>query len=831
MSTLKRVLAVVLALLILAILGLILYGVILVRSSFPKTDGTVQLPGIVEEVEVFRDSYGIPHIYASNEHDLFLAMGYVHAQDRFWQMDFWRHIGSGRLSEIFGESQLETDAYLRTMGWDRVAEQEWENGSDELRAIYQAYADGVNAYLGENRGASISFEYAVLSLMNPDYEPEPWTPVHSMTWGKAMAWNLSGNMTSEIQRATLLPKIGSSRLSELYPPYPEDHPTIVPSITGFQAEASAVVRQQWKIPPTLIDSVRIKNELLESILMDRAPGIGSNNWVIGGDRTTSGFPLLADDMHLSAQMPSIWYEIGIHCRPVSENCRFNSVGYSFVTIPIVVVGHNDHIAWGVTNLGPDVQDLYLEKINPENPLQYQVEGEWWDMEVVEDIIRVAGSDPVPITIRYTRHGPILSDASPELQGLALRQSPEPDSPMAISLRWTALEPGTLLESGIQLNLATNWDEFRQALSMWDVPSQNFVFADREGNIGYQTPGRIPIRAKGDGSLPVPGWTNEYEWIDFIPYDELPRSFNPDQGYLATANNAVIGLEYPYLLSTEWDLGYRANRIVEMIESKGTLSRDDIRQIHGDNFNAMGPLFVPLLFELEISDPEIRAAVETLDGWNFQNHMDSQPAALFNAFFRHLILRTFADEIPAEWVPGGSYAFVIFENLVEEPTNPWWDDSRTPAIETMEDMMLLALQDAYDELLETLGGDPADWTWGALHTITFENETLGRSGITPIEWLFNRGPYRTSGGSSIVNATGASVNRGYEVGGVPSQRMIVDMEDFTNSLSIHTTGQSGHAFHKHYADMVDPWRFIEYHPMLWTREQVEADAEALLILQP
>jgi penicillin amidase len=246
---------------------------------------------------------------------------------------------------------------------------------------------------------------------------------------------------------------------------------------------------------------------------------------------------------------------------------------------------------------------------------------------------------------------------------------------------------------------------------------------------------------------------------------------------------------------------------------------------------MGQLFVPLLLELEISDPEIAAAVETLDGWNFQNHMDSQPAAVFNAFFRHLILRTFADELPTDWVPESSRAFLIFENLIDDPTNPWWDDLRTPAIETMQDMMLLALQDGYAELLETLGGNPADWTWGALHTITFENETLGRSGVAPIEWLFNRGPYRTSGGSSIINATGASVSLGYKVGGVPSQRMIIDMEDFTNSLSIHTTGQSGHAFHEHYADMVDLWRNIEYHPMLWTREQVEANAEALLILQP
>lgn len=831
MSTLKRALLVVLALLIILILGLMAYGFFLVRSSFPTTEGTVRLSGLNQPVEIYRDSYGIPHIYAADEHDLFMAMGYVHAQDRFWQMDFWRHIGSGRLSEMFGETQLETDEYLRTMGWARVAEQELVNSNDELRVILQSYADGVNAYLVQNKGASISLEYAILKLMNPDYEPEPWIPLHSMTWGKAMAWNLGGNMSTEIQRATLLPKIGGARLAEIYPAYPENHPTIVPSLTGFQAEEPREEIRESLMIPQLLEGIATKNQLINDLLVGGFSGIGSNNWVIDGDHTLSGLPLLADDMHLGAQMPSIWYEIGIHCQPVSQSCRFNSVGYSFTGIPIVVVGHNDHIAWGVTNLGPDVQDLYLEKINPENPLQYQYNDSWQDMQVVEEVIEVAGGESVSISIRYSRHGPVLSDASDELQALAMSNSPDPSSPLAISLRWTALDPGTLIESGIQINLATNWEEFRQALSLWDAPSQNFVYADLEGNIGYQTPGRIPIRAKGDGSFPVPGWTDEYEWVDFIAFNDLPRSFNPEQGYLATANNAVVGQEYPYLLTTEWDAGYRANRIVEMIESKSTLSSDDIQEIHGDNHNAMGPLFVPLLLQLEFEDEKVETAVETLADWDFQNHMDSQPAVIFNAFFRHLIIRTFEDELPSDWLPMSSRAFLVFENLVEDPTNAWWDDLRTPEIENMQDILLLALQDGYAEAEALLGSDPTQWSWGDMHTITFENETLGRSGIGLIEALFNRGPYQTSGGASIINATGANEKLGYQVLSVPSQRMIIDMEDYTNSVSVHTTGQSGHAFHKHYDDMIDLWRHIEYHPMLWTREQVEAESEALLVLQP
>jgi penicillin amidase len=826
----SRILTVIIVLLAVLIIVLVSGRFLLVPRSFAQTDGTLTLPGLEGQVDVYRDPFGVPHIYASSEHDLFMAQGFLHAQDRFWQMDFWRHLGSGRLSEMFGESQLETDQFLRTLGWARVVEQELEAIDPQGLAGLEAYAQGVNAYLAGRDELDLSLEYVVLGFLNRAYEPEPWQPLHSLTWAKAMAFDLGGNMDSEIRRAVLTRKLGSERVSDLDPEYPLEHPVIVTS-TRAQANPSQQLAADTDIPYTSqLEEIFTQSMALHELLGGNGIGIGSNSWVISGERTTTGSPILANDTHLGIQMPSIWYENGLHCEPISETCRYNVVGFSFAGLPSVIIGHNDRIAWGVTNLGPDVQDLYLERINPENPNQYEVNGQWVDMILVEESIEVAGSDPVPITIRYTRHGPILSDVNEDLQALAEVED-APEYNIGVSLRWTALDPGTLLKSIRAINLASNWDDFRNALRDWDVPSQNFVYADVDGNIGYQAPGRIPIRRSGDGRVPVPGWIDDFEWTGFIPFDQLPSVFNPPEGFIATANNAVVGERYTHFLSSEWDYGYRANRIVEMIEAKPTLSIDDVRRMHGDNYNAMGPVLAPIVMKLEFNELRLAERAALLNGWDYKNDIDSAPAALFNAFWRHLTLRTFADDLPEGWLPGGGTAFRIFSELVNEPNSPWWDDLTTQAVEEMDDIFRAALADAVNELESLLGTDPNDWAWGRLHVANFVNQTLGRSGIAPIEMLFNRGPFETAGGAAIVNATSWDEESGYGVSSLPSQRLIVDLSDLGNSLSMHTTGQSGHVFDPHYIDMADSWRNNQYHPLLWTREQVEALSDSHLILRP
>ncbi len=837
----RTLLLVVCVLIALAVL-LGLLGVQTVRRSFPQSAGTLQVPGLEHPVEVFRDAMGVPSIYAQTMHDLMMAQGFVQAQDRFWQMDASRHIGAGRLSEMFGEGQVETDLFLRTLGWGRVAQLEWDAMDGDKRAYLKDYAEGVNAYLAQRSGSALSLEYAVLGLINSGYQPETWTPIDTISWGKVMAWDLGGNMTTEISLSILDKELDPEVVVLLYPAYPADHPIITEPSGTVAGMGSSPALPEGARP--LLSAVGARVHGLSSLLDADLEGIGSNNWVIAGSRTTTGGPLLANDMHLGIQMPSIWYEMGLHCQPVTDECPLDVVGFTFPGVPAVVVGHNASIAWGVTNGGPDVQDLYIEKVNPENPNQYEVNGQWVDMTLVEESIEVAGGGSVPLTVRYTRHGPIISDTYAPLQDAVeptatpFRQQTALELPehYAIALRWTALEPGRIISSLLALDQATDFDEFQAALCDWTVPSQNFVYADLRGNIGYQYTGRIPIRASGDGSRPVPGWTDQYEWTGDIPCNRMPSVYNPPAGYIATANHAVVGSAYSYPMPNEWDYGYRGQRIVEMILEKDKLSVEDLQAIHGDDYHAMGPIFVPLLTEIEDWPMPIQAiAADMLAGWDFQNRMDSAPAAVFNAFWRHLLLHVFTNTgIPEDYFPDQDRSFAIMEVMIGDSgwdCGAWCDDPATPSVETREDLLRQAFADGVAELEELLGKDPGKWTWGALHTATFRNATLGESGIAPIEALFNRGPYEAAGGSSIVNATSWDYIEGYDLVMVPSERMIVNLANLPESLMIHTTGQSGHAYHPHYIDMIDAWRRIEYRPMVWTREQAQTLAEGMLTLTP
>jgi len=818
-------------------------GVYLARSSFPVTSGELKLNGLEYPVDVYRDSYGIPNIYAQTAHDLYFAQGYVHAQDRFWQMDFWRHIGSARLSEMFGDSQLDTDIFLRTLGWARVAQQVLDSMPADQRALLQAYADGVNTYLADHKGAALSLEYAVLKLQNSGYTPEPWQSVHTLTWTNVMAWSLGETrMNIEIEQAVLMKTLTPQQVADLFPPYPSDHPLVVPDFSPNAVLGNpAVPPQSLKTLADLYPAFENIHKSLSNVeLAVGAAGrsIGSNNWVIAGSRTASGKPYLANDMHLGEQMPSIWYEVGLHCAPVSADCPINVVGFSFSGVPGVIVGHTDRIAWGFTNVGPDVLDLYIEKINPSNANQYEVNGQWVNMQLVKETIHVAGADPVELTVRYTRHGPIIMDNPDDHEKIKDAWGLELPADFAISMRWTALEANNVLETFITLDQAKNWDEFRQAASYFAVPSQNMVFADVEGNIGYQTPGNIPIRLPGhSGDYPVPGWTDEYEWQGYIPFDQLPNAFNPPEGYIVSANNFIVGSDYPYNL-TSLDYGYRAERIVQMIENApGAIDTAYIQKIHGDDYNASAAFMVPLLMQLPLQDQHLIQVRDLLEGWDFQNQMDQAAPAVYNVFWRAVLGRTFHDQIPEDfWPEGDSNWFEILRHLVQSPESDWWDDKTTPIVEKRDDIFSQAFSQAVTELEQLLGKDSSHWKWGDLHTVTFHNQSLGVSGIGPIEAIFNRGPYPVSGGNSIINATGwdaalTDPRKAYQVDWLPSERMIVDMSNLPASLSVNTTGESGHAFNPHYGDLIDMWRTIQYHPMLWERPQVEDASKAHLILRP
>jgi penicillin G amidase len=805
----KAVLAFVIFVLILGTLG-IGTGVILVRQHFPQVDGTIQLDGLQSEVTIIRDSWGIPHIYAANTHDLFFAQGYVQAQDRFWQMEFSRRVGSGRLAEILGKSALETDRFIRTVGWHRAAAEDLANLDDQTLAVLESYSAGVNAYINGKSGR-LGLEFTLLGLIGTRFEPEPWTPFNTLTWAKVMAWDLGGNMSNELLRARIATHVGEEALETLWPRYPQEHPFIV----------------EYPIDDATLNS--IPEIAYQNFIFGDGEWIGSNSWVIAGDRTQTGMPLLANDPHLGIQMPSIWYEMGLHCEPLTAVCPYDVVGASFPGAPGVIIGHNGSIVWGVTNLGPDVQDLFIEKVNPQDPNQYEYLGEWQEMENVQEVVQVAGQDePVVVNVRITRHGPIINDVVGGTEGeWAFGWQP-------LALSWTALEGGemTLLQSVLLLNQAQNWEEFRYALSFWDVPSQNFVYADVEGNIGYQSPGRIPIRAQGDGSLPVSGWTGEYEWVDIIPYDELPRSFNPPDGYIVTANNAVVGPDYPYFLSRDWNPGYRAERIVDLIEADQSISTEGMQSMQADSLSLWTQKVLPYLTALSSDDPNLVQALELLQTWDGHSVRDSAAAALFEAIRLHLIRLTFSDELGESlYIRATSALSQAFVNELPHPNSPWFNNINTAQIESRDDILLQALRAAVDELTDRMGRDMTKWQWGDLHTATFTNQALGQSGIGLIESIFNRGPLPVDGSIDTVNNTAYSMANPYTVRTVPSYRMIVDLGDLANSLAMHTTGQSGHPFHRHYDNMIDPWRNVEYHPLLFGRVGVEADAQHMLILMP
>jgi penicillin amidase len=814
-------------------------------KSFPQIDGKIKLTGLDGPVDVYRDAMGIPQIYATTSHDLFFAQGYVHAQERFWQMDAWRHIGSGRLSEMFGSGQADTDAFLRTLGWRQTAQAEWEGLGPNSKAILQSYTDGVNAYLKDHDGTALSLEYAVLKLLSPDYKIEAWTPVNSLTWGKAMAWDLRGNMDEEIERAVLLKTLTPQQVAQLYPAYPADHPVIVNKNGDASLPSTPAAFSQSDISLETLTTAAQNISLLDSSSLGSwSDGIGSNSWAVSGKLTSTGKPLLANDPHLSIQMPSIWFQIGLHCVEKSSDCPFEVAGFSFAGVPGVIIGHNDKISWGVTNVGPDVMDLFIEKVNPENPQQYEVNGKWVDFETRVETIKMAGGDSKVITVRSTRHGPVISDTfgplkdqgdpkDKEFEAFKDRAGVKLPENYAIALAWTALTPSTPFEAIWGFDQANNWDEFRVAAANFHVPAQNLLYADVDGNIGYQMPGDIPIRAKGDGTIPVPGWTDEYAWTGYIPFDKLPYTFNPAEGYIATANNQIPTNDYPYLITHDWDYGFRANRIVNMIKNApGKIDIAYIQKMQGDNYDANGETFTPLLLNLKLAS-DLSPAQELLKNWDYQARADSAPAAVFNAFWRHLLQNTFNDDMPKQdWAEGGSRWNEVMRNLIKNPNDPFWDDkTTTTTTETMNDILKKSFAEGVAELDNIFGKDMSKWSWGNMHTATFRNGTLGQSGVFLIEDLFNRGPFPTSGGKSIVNATSWSVIDGYEVTDVPSMRMIVDMGNLNNSVTVHTTGESGHAYHKHYDDMSKLWSSIKYYPMWWEQDSIVKDAEGHLQLAP
>lgn len=836
-------------LLVLALVALGVTGVVVVRHSFPETSGKVEAPGLGAKATVVRDDHGIPQVYAEDAKDLFYTQGYVQAQDRFFEMDVRRHTTAGRLSEMFGRTTLKADMYIRTMGWRRVAEKELSMLKPETVSYLEAYSAGVNAYLHSHSTSELSLEYSVLALDGLDYTPEDWTPVDSVAWLKAMAWDLRGNMEDEITRGIAAVHHTKSEIAELYPSYPYDrHDPIVRQgavVDGvYEQDATAAGTRKPARPAPDPAAVRELDGLRHDLarlpqMMGRGDGLGSNAWVVDGAHSTTGKPILANDPHLGISVPGIWYQMGLHCTTVSEACPFDVSGFTFSGLPGVVIGHNQQIAWGFTNLGPDVTDLFLEKVDGK---RYLYDGKRRPLGMRDESIRIAGEDePFRFTVRSTKHGPLLSDVSAQLSTVGANAPVGPEAPSrgngyAVALSWTALQPGTTADAIFEIDRSTDWDQFRAAAKDFDAPSQNLVYADRDGHIGYQAPGVIPIRKSGNtGDYPAQGWLKSDDWTgSYVPYDALPSVLDPKDGYVVTANNAVTGPSYPYYLGDSWATGYRSQRIEDLIRAKGRLSVDDMSRIQLDDRNGFAPTLVPYLLRIFQPSDYLAGGQRLLQSWNYQQGPDSAAAAYYNAVWKNLLALTFHDQLQESiWPDGGGRWFEVMRRLLAQPDSPWWDDTETEGvIESRDDILGQAMADARDELVRRQARRAVDWTWGHQHVMNLENQSVGQSDVGLVRSLFNRGGYEVGGGGEIVDATKWDAAAGeYDVTAAPSMRMVVSLADFDDSTWVNLTGVSGHAFNPHYVDQTDLW--VEGKHLAWpyTRKAVDGAGEDTLTLVP
>jgi penicillin G amidase len=822
--------------LVLASLGSI--GVATARQSFPETSGRLMVPGLKGRVDVLRDSYGVPNIYADNPEDLFLAQGYVHAQDRFYEMDFRRHLAAGRLSELFGSSQVETDAYVRTLGWRRAAEQELGLLAPSTRRYLDAYAAGVNAYIGGRSAADLSLEYSLLRLQGMRYTPEPWTATDSVAWLKVMAWNLGSNLTQEAQRAIVTAKLGAGRAASLSPRYPldDDFAPILRrgNVVGksFDPDAS---RNSGRPLPSDLSSDQLRkavgafegaakiNQAIPPVLGSGSldAGTGSNSWAVAGSGTVSGKAILSNDPHLPTSIPSVFAQVGLHCRTLSVACPFDVSGFSMAAMPGVVIGKNSKIAWGLTTSYVDSQDLYLEDLRGDTVREGV---SYVPLQVITEQLRVRGEDqPRTIRIRSSRHGPLLSDVDHLLQQVSASKSDPSKEPYGVALSWTALQPGRSMDALLGIDRAQNFNEFRDAAALLSAPSQNLIYADTSGNIGYQLAGAAPLRSEGNGTKPSPGWDQSYDWKGLIPFAKLPYIFNPPSGFIVAANQQVIGTQYPYPLGSTFSYGWRSQQIIDRLRDAPPLTMDSAEQIFYDDTIRFAADLVPVLLKIKVPDPWVVEGQRTLVGWDYSASKDSAAAAYFNVVCHNIFKLTFRDELPEElWPEGGDRWYAVLTMLLKQPRNPWWDDVTTKdKIETRDDILLAAMINARKEITSLMARDTDQWQWGKLHKVVLRSQTLGTSGIKPIESLFNRGGYEVGGGPAVVDAMAFDDLGGYAVTSAPAMRMLIDLGDLDASRWVNQSGVSGHAFNHHYDDQTELWVNNQLWPFVSTRAAVEA----------
>lgn len=763
------------------------------RKAKPSTQGTLLIPGLRETVRVFWDPHAIPHVLAANEHDLFIAQGYLHAQERLWQMDLSRRLFSGRLAEILGENivpwrelsirfrgkgTVELDFFFRLMGIRRAAGASLKLLPEEFVDRLLAYSKGVNRYIETHRKC-LPLEFRLLR-----YRPEPWRPEDCLTVGKGFAFFLSTSLLTRLTWSALADQLGGqeAKLESLAPGYPRDEPSITRPVAGTPREILRFINGTFQQSDWPLG------------------GQGSNNWVIAPWRSSTGKPILCNDPHLRLTLPAIWYLM--HLQTISkhkEEDAFDVRGASIPGSPCVHLGHNRRIAWGVTAALCDDGELYREKIHPKEPDLYLVGNQWEKMACAEEKIAIRGGREIIKRARFTRHGPVVSDFTQGQDGPAEE---------ALAFKWTAHEPSQEPRCLYGINRARNWSEFLESLSYQTAPTLNYVYADTAGNIGYSLAGKVPLRPYPRSFLPLPGWSGAFEWQGHIPFSELPRLYNPPEGAIATANNRIADASYPYYLSDLFDPPYRIRRIKELLSGKGKFSVQDMAEIQKDTVSVharelMGVLKADLE-EISAEEITLKRTIEGLIRWDGNCSADSIEASLFHLFHQQLLKNLLVPDLGQElflaYTEIMNQALVPTDRILRDPRSPWFDSrSRRTVVEK-------GLRDAQEELIRRLGADRRQWGWGGIHPLTLHHPFDRSKILAPI---FSIGPLPSSGDAVTVNMGFYRHSNPFEHVVGPSLRMIIDLGDWERSRFILPSGQSGYCFSPHYRDQTELWRRGEH----------------------
>lgn len=778
----------------LGLLGLLLLaaggGYWWLLRSLPDLDGEVLVSWLDEPVTITRDRHGIPHIEAENFQNAIFAQGFAHAQDRLWQMEFQRRVGAGRLAEIVGEPALPTDRFMRMLGVYQLAKASLGHLSADSLAWLDAYAAGVNAFL-DQRSGPLPPEFLLLGHA----DIEPWTPADSVVWIKMMALDLSRNWRSELLRARLAKQLSDDQIIDLWPGYANDDPITLSDLAhGLDLERLAAV-----LPP------------------GPQPGMGSNAWVVSGDHSETGAPLLANDPHLGLSAPGTWYLAHLKAP------ELELIGAGLPGVPGIVLGHNGEIAWGMTNTGPDTQDLFVERIDPEDTDRYLIPGGSAPFTKRAEVIHVKGGDSITLTVRTTRHGPVISD----LVGSA---SDVVDDDQILALAWTALiENDTSIETLFDLAKATEWSAFLEAVRGHDTPMQNVLYADKSGHIGFVAPGNVPIRKQGDGLWPVPGWTGSHDWVDVVSFEGLPKVFDPRNGMLLNGNNRIVPEDYPHLLTAIWEPPYRARRIETLLKDQ-THNLLTFASIQSDQLSLLATDLLPLMLDMTPGTDEAAQVADELRDWDRIMDKNAAEPLIFAAWYRAFSRLAYADELGPLFL---SYWNIrpLFVELILTKKPIWCDNQATEQVEQCRDLLSEALDLALSDLTARFGTNPASWQWGEAHPAKMGHPVL--DGQPVIEDIFNiQVPI---GGDSVTVNVGhyALWNNQHPFTSVQaaSYRGLYDLDDLDRSRFIAATGQSGHPLSPHYRDLSALWAKGETVQMAREREEYSQSARGELILKP